>query len=832
MFSVVSKFRLKIFGLISLTLLSALFVGYDYPTIPWTFATKEIISSSKTNANNAAWRNGMSDGTKKMNMAEILIGGVQTIPDTRVFYGKNELHVPSTAYPTLQSAITAATTGSTSSWNIVIDSAVNSTATASIPANVRQITFRPEGYLNITGALTFTGQYIETGPNYIFRTGTVTGNISNNEVYPEWFGASANDINDDIIAMNKASSSFEQKNIKLTKGLEGYYISSTWFIPDGVGVDGGSSTIVPISGHSFTAGYIIIINSIDGISWKVSYPYKRNIFVGGFVLDNRKEMISGLSGIRNHSNLSISHINSFYIDCTVSISTEYLDQAEVSYIYSENKTGATRYVVETGYLGDGRNISQIHLYNPVSVNTAKSVLIGGGHNTASIKNIINGDIYINHNGLVKISDVHIESLGKIVIDGATVEIENLYMYVKPGEYPITINDFEKIHPSIRLKQCQFIYSSDYMDDFVTENYEINAAGSVNLTLDSCYRAYKSPISVEEKVLSGIKVRVDSSELVDFSNLSKLYSRHSIISNDNIFPKYDIEIPLSATNIVSSITKSSHVLWDTSTATYNYKAQYIIDPIRKIGSNESGSDAVVNFTSGSSGALIILNDIALYQANLRLFRGDSNIVGTYKYVVNVSMVSGYMFDNGLNIMGNLWESRTEGPIDAIFPATNYMKRSNGTIECEATTYPSIGTWSKGDIIRNSNPSDGSPSYWICTVAGTPGTWKTGSILQDTAIQESIIIIPTWNMQVDASITIPETISIDKVIGVSAVIIPDGGGSVIPLNAIDASGISQGSVDTVSGTGISLFRLTGGSFDATNYNDPAQTPRGYIILRTME
>jgi hypothetical protein len=46
----------------------------------------------------------------------------------------------------------------------------------------------------------------------------------------------------------------------------------------------------------------------------------------------------------------------------------------------------------------------------------------------------------------------------------------------------------------------------------------------------------------------------------------------------------------------------------------------------------------------------------------------------------------------------------------------------------TAAPTTGTWAKGDYIKNSNPSElgaASSKYvihgWICTVAGTPGTW---------------------------------------------------------------------------------------------------------------
>jgi hypothetical protein len=40
---------------------------------------------------------------------------------------------------------------------------------------------------------------------------------------------------------------------------------------------------------------------------------------------------------------------------------------------------------------------------------------------------------------------------------------------------------------------------------------------------------------------------------------------------------------------------------------------------------------------------------------------------------------------------------------------------------ATAAPTTGTWKVGDRVFNSNPSVGQPKGWICTVAGSPGTW---------------------------------------------------------------------------------------------------------------
>jgi hypothetical protein len=42
-------------------------------------------------------------------------------------------------------------------------------------------------------------------------------------------------------------------------------------------------------------------------------------------------------------------------------------------------------------------------------------------------------------------------------------------------------------------------------------------------------------------------------------------------------------------------------------------------------------------------------------------------------------------------------------------------------------PTTGTWRVGDIVYNNAPASGQPPGWVCTVAGTPGTWKAMSNL---------------------------------------------------------------------------------------------------------
>lgn len=49
--------------------------------------------------------------------------------------------------------------------------------------------------------------------------------------------------------------------------------------------------------------------------------------------------------------------------------------------------------------------------------------------------------------------------------------------------------------------------------------------------------------------------------------------------------------------------------------------------------------------------------------------------------------------------------------------------NGTLQpTKQTAAPTTGTWRLTDVVMNSAPAAGSPAGWVCTVAGTPGTWK--------------------------------------------------------------------------------------------------------------
>jgi len=41
---------------------------------------------------------------------------------------------------------------------------------------------------------------------------------------------------------------------------------------------------------------------------------------------------------------------------------------------------------------------------------------------------------------------------------------------------------------------------------------------------------------------------------------------------------------------------------------------------------------------------------------------------------------------------------------------------------ATQAPASGTWNAGQVVFHGAPSSGNPMGWVCTVGGSPGTWK--------------------------------------------------------------------------------------------------------------
>jgi hypothetical protein len=59
--------------------------------------------------------------------------------------------------------------------------------------------------------------------------------------------------------------------------------------------------------------------------------------------------------------------------------------------------------------------------------------------------------------------------------------------------------------------------------------------------------------------------------------------------------------------------------------------------------------------------------------------------------------------------------------------NYMGTKQFISNPNTNSTPTSGTWVAGDTVWNANPASGGYVGLICTVSGTPGTWKTFGLI---------------------------------------------------------------------------------------------------------
>jgi hypothetical protein len=91
------------------------------------------------------------------------------------------------------------------------------------------------------------------------------------------------------------------------------------------------------------------------------------------------------------------------------------------------------------------------------------------------------------------------------------------------------------------------------------------------------------------------------------------------------------------------------------------------------------------------------------------------------VANVS-VTKLMIASSATQTAKMWQDFNaimNGAYNPKIGAVNYSRADS--------VIPTTGTWVKGDVVYNSDPDSGEYIGWVCTVAGSPGTWKTFGLI---------------------------------------------------------------------------------------------------------
>jgi hypothetical protein len=88
---------------------------------------------------------------------------------------------------------------------------------------------------------------------------------------------------------------------------------------------------------------------------------------------------------------------------------------------------------------------------------------------------------------------------------------------------------------------------------------------------------------------------------------------------------------------------------------------------------------------------------------------------------------WITNNGTQVpQGLLTWVASSGQTDGNFSVRRLRINALNTFTAKSSP-PTTGTWAVGDICYNSAPSAGEAIFWVCTSAGTPGTWVVGQTL---------------------------------------------------------------------------------------------------------
>jgi len=135
--------------------------------------------------------------------------------------------------------------------------------------------------------------------------------------------------------------------------------------------------------------------------------------------------------------------------------------------------------------------------------------------------------------------------------------------------------------------------------------------------------------------------------------------------------------------------------------------------------------------GGSQCLVINNDLKTGTqtgptATVELY-GDGTVGGALDNVIahnviysdKTNQAGDYLAGDDRNIFG---PNILKGSASVPYVLTGTSSKQLFFNESHATAAPTAGTWARGDRVWNTTPSSGGPPGWVCTTAGSPGTWK--------------------------------------------------------------------------------------------------------------
>lgn len=537
--------------------------------------------------------------------------------------------------------------------------------------------------------------------------------IVKNEINVAQLGLYGDGIHDDSDRLNDTLSKIPSNtNVNFTINKT-YKISKPIYIPHFVCLNGNSCNISVVGDTLNNNNYLFNYPSDRVIPNNDTRNFNYSTYFKNFNIINNANDVKNVISVDGEMN--ISNIYTYGFNKTVNLVNRYNDCISISDINSFNKSG-NDYVIEVGFLGDGIKISRVHLYQAEYTGTLNNTRIIGGHNAIRLDTLINGNIYLE-NSNVNINNIHLET-GHVFIKNASVNIDNGYIIKHNNVYPLEIKG---VNTYVKLSNIMVIYQTSFVDYSEDDCIDIYTDFNTHLTLENCYKNLTNSYDIDYKSLSGL-----TSNNSDFNKNMVINSLSSVKCEETY--ESTLKAQIRSNNqypYIDALYKTGNVTWKKPSGTYYYYPITLFDATRLVGSNLGTDEKNITVTNNEQGVNMPIG----YKpsANIRMYRGTST--GAYTEYADVGPVGQQITDNGDVLNGNKWVSRTSGGADTVLNAQSfeYIGLWHRNVKVYAGSIPSVGTWTKGDVIINNNPSIGGVYGWVCTADGTPGTWKSfGSI----------------------------------------------------------------------------------------------------------
>jgi len=566
----------------------------------------------------------------------------------------------------------------------------------------------------------------------------------------KWFGAVGDgDYNtgagtDDAPAIQRALdfAKVQKKDIVL---VGNHLIKSTLRVGAYTSISASNkfSSIIPHS--SFSGNYLITINVTEdestweipfaGLSSRISslsfrcnqYTDARCFLIGGTVFF--EDVI-----VRNASQIA-TKVNQF------------LDNVGMKRVFgidgSTHSTLGNLYAIDMNSQGDGLHFDQIQINNYINAFRLRQTLAGSITNS-----VLNGAVEIvNSNATLDV--VYMESdNAKLLLGTGNINISNSTFNVgfRADKFITSDNITTNNLSNISIRDSVFEYRVDIINgQSLSYHYEevIDFNPNNIIKLENVYARITSSKNVAKNQLLGI-LSTDQ----EWNKKSFMLSQKSINSGgtNKANSNYFIESANTNNYFISSISTDVDTKWNEASGTYYYKPILYFDIDRLVGYQLGEFSKTL--TNGGGGHIIGLSNNASFNTYVvRIFRGTSS--GSYTQFADINVIDAQiLWDTGFNISNVIWKTKVNEPIAAIGLGSGLTgieyKGKNAVMY--AYSAPTIGSWERGDEVRNTTTTNGGSYGWSCVSSGAPGTWKPFGIIDNKGADFNLVNLPTADPKV--------------------------------------------------------------------------------------